>query len=104
MPKLVVLLHLAKAQVPSFLTMWPVLEMRPDSLTVPTMVLVFTTVFILRTLVLFAAEIVSPCYDSSQFPRILILIRLYTCSYVQPWKCQTGGRDHYKCWSRGSLC
>ena len=33
--------------------------MRPDSLTVPTMVLVFTTAYMLKMLELFATEIVS---------------------------------------------
>ncbi len=59
MLKLVALLHLARALVPSSLTTWPALEMKPDSLTVPTMELVFITVHILKMLVLFAVEIVS---------------------------------------------
>ena len=37
MLKLVALLHLAKALVPSSLTMWPALDLKPGSLTVAAM-------------------------------------------------------------------
>ena len=61
MLKLVALLHLVKALVPSSLTIWPALETRPDSLTVLIMGLVFTTAYILKMPELFAVETVSLC-------------------------------------------
>ena len=59
MLKLVALLLLVRVLVPSSLITWPALEMKPDSLTVPTMGLVFITVYILKMLVSFAVETVS---------------------------------------------
>ena len=59
MLKLVALLHLVRVLVPSSLTTYAVLEMKPDSSTVPTMGLVFITVYILKMLVPFAVETVS---------------------------------------------
>jgi hypothetical protein len=55
----VALLHLAKELVPSFSMIWPAPETRPESLTVPTEGSVFTTVYILKMLVLCVAETVS---------------------------------------------
>ena len=61
MLKLVVLLHLVRALVPSSLTIWPALDLRPDSLIVPAMALEFITVYILKMLESFAELIVSLC-------------------------------------------
>ena len=59
MLKLVALLHLVRVLVPSSLITWAALEMKLDSSTVPTMGLVFITVYILKMLVSFAVETVS---------------------------------------------
>ena len=67
MLKLVALLLLVRVLVPSFLTTWAALEMKPDSSTVPTMGLVIITVYILRMLVSFAVETVSLCKEYVQF-------------------------------------
>ena len=61
MLKLVASLHLARALVPSSLTMWPALEMKPDSLTVLVMGSVFIIVYIQKMLVSLAVETVSLC-------------------------------------------
>ena len=65
MLKHVALLHLVRALVLSYSTIWPVLEMKPDSLTALTMVLVSITVFTLKTPVLFAEGTVSLCLKLS---------------------------------------
>ena len=61
MLKLAVLLHLVRALVPSSLTIWPALDLRPDFLIVPAMALEFITVYILKMLESFAELIVSLC-------------------------------------------
>jgi hypothetical protein len=61
MLKLVALLHLARVLVPSSLTTWPALDLKPDSLTVPTMAWEFITAYILKMLESFAGLIVSFC-------------------------------------------
>ena len=71
MLKLVVLLHLVRALGPSSLTMWPALEMRPGSLTVPAMALAFIIAYILKMLVLFVVKIVS-LYLVSMFVKMII--------------------------------